>query len=335
MIQPWHQLRMSKHFTLLDFMQDHLCYTCARPLAIHDLLNMAAFEAGRTLARDLLEPVVERYGPISIASGWRPEAVLDKPDFQTPHRWGQEPPLGQSGAAADIVVHERVNAAQAPITWLQEAVRDGFDFNRAITYAGSEFVCVSTSSRPRRSIYENIRVLGRRKPEFKTHARNFDAMRRFGEADPVVRKDWRRAEGEGSYHHKGDLRAQHVRVGRYFTLLDFCRSERAMAGGICWVPPLWAEQQITRARMFAEVLDPLKKEVGHISVVRGMEPRKVAEEGHRWTADEQAHRIEFLLPEGASHRRAAQFIDHEAIQKVCSERTSVGTHVSIRINPSR
>ena len=71
------------------------------------------------------------------------------------------------------------------------------------------------------------------------------------------------------------VRPWHVRVSENFVLLDFCRNERMFERGIVTVPPLslrTANSVIKVARMFGEVLDPVKKYLGNISVVRGMEP---------------------------------------------------------------
>ena len=77
----------------------------------------------------------------------------------------------------------------------------------------------------------------------------------------------------------GRMRAHHVRVGRYFNLLDFCRNGRAVEEGIDLAPknaekcdraycPIREE---TAARSFAAALDPLVEQLGRVSVVRGME----------------------------------------------------------------
>ena len=112
-----------------------------------------------------------------------------------------------------------------------------------------------------------------------------------------------------------NLRAHHVRVGRYFNLLDFCRNGRAVEKGIDLVPknaensgrdycPIPEE---TAARSFAAALDPLVENFGRVSVVRGMETAGFATdenaELHRWERD-GPWRLVFVLPEGVDPQRA-------------------------------
>ena len=101
------------------------------------------------------------------------------------------------------------------------------------------------------------------------------------------------------------VRSWHVRVSRYFVLLDFCRDERMFERKMATVPPLTfrtANTVIKVARMFGEILDPVKDDLGNISVVRGMEPKGFANDGrtqcHRWIpGDGNTHSVEFVTPE--------------------------------------
>ena len=100
------------------------------------------------------------------------------------------------------------------------------------------------------------------------------------------------------------LRPWHVRVSANFVLLDFCRNENTFERGMLTVPPLTfriANTVIKVARMFGEVLDPVKEHLGNISVVRGMEPEGFASDRrmrrHRWIAGrEKVHSVEFVTP---------------------------------------
>src|SRR5690606_28177514 len=157
------------------------------------------------------------------------EAFLKGHHRHSPHHWGAK-------AAADVVFHDHVNANRSPIS-LMDTIRDAdLTFDRFISYAGSEFVCITIAMDANRyAVYENIKsaVVGGR-PEFlrwssKPEDRDY-WPNRFPE-----RPEWRRLETEGIYSSKGTLRPHHVRVGRYFTLLDFCRSPNAYAAGCNWV----------------------------------------------------------------------------------------------------
>ena len=117
-----------------------------------------------------------------------------------------------------------------------------------------------------------------------------------------------------------NLRAHHVRVGRYFNLLDFCRNGRAVEKGISLVPknaenkdpaayrPIPEE---TAARSFAAALDPLVEQLGRISVVRGMETAGFADdlhaELHRWDRD-GPWRLVFVLPQGTNPESARDLL---------------------------
>ena len=116
-----------------------------------------------------------------------------------------------------------------------------------------------------------------------------------------------------------NLRAHHVRVGRYFNLLDFCRNGQAVEEGINLVPknadshdcryrPVPEE---TAARSFAAALDPLVESVGRVSVVRGMETAKFAHDGnaklHRWDSH-SPWRLVFVLPQGEDPKRACDIL---------------------------
>lgn len=115
---------------------------------------------------------------------------------------------------------------------------------------------------------------------------------------------------------KQNLRAHHVRVGRYFNLLDFCRNGRAVEEGKNLVPK-GAENENGRgyspvpeeaaARSFASVLDPLVERLGRISVVRGMEAAGFSDdehaELHRWDRD-GPWRLVFVLPQGVEPVKA-------------------------------
>ena len=117
-----------------------------------------------------------------------------------------------------------------------------------------------------------------------------------------------------------NLRAHHVRVGRYFNVLDFCRSGRAVEEGIDLVPK-GAENNDGRdyspvseeaaARSFAAALDPLVERVGRISVVRGMETAGFAGDEHadlhRWDRD-GPWRLVFVLPQGTDPEGARDLL---------------------------
>lgn len=136
-----------------------------------------------------------------------------------------------------------------------------------------------------------------------------------------------------------NLRVHHVRVGRYFNLLDFCRNGRAVEEGIDLVPkdaehkdpaayrPIPEEGA---ARSFAAALDPLVEKLGRISVVRGMETAGFADdehaELHRWDRG-GPWRLVFVLPQEASPDIARDLLTrHSHVQDVQTAWHASGSH---------
>ena len=121
--------------------------------------------------------------------------------------------------------------------------------------------------------------------------------------------------GEPGAGKTQNLRAHHVRVGRYFNLLDFCRNGRAVEEGIDLVPKNAENCERTycpipeeaAARSFAAALDPLVEKFGRVSVVRGMETAEFATDEnaklHRWERV-GPWRLVFVLPQGVDPQRA-------------------------------
>ena len=120
-----------------------------------------------------------------------------------------------------------------------------------------------------------------------------------------------------------------MRVGRYFNLLDFCRSGRAVEEGIDLVPkgaennsgPNYSPvPEEAAARSFAAALDPLVKRMGRISVVRGIETEGFAEDEyaklHRWDGD-GPWRLVFVLPRETDPEVARNLLQgHEHVRDV-------------------
>lgn len=284
--------RMSPHFLLIDFMQDRTTMTLGRPLVLdpQDLYPDLTFDGLNQLAHlchSVLEPMLTRFGPCSVACGFRANPVYGAPPMRdSPHRYNNI-----RGAAADVVFHDWVRPTldfpygRDPVGMLNH-VQD-LPISRWISYAGTEFTCVASlvGSR-RRSVSLNIRRGPFRKPWFQTIPLP-DAQRYDQHGWPMVEK-WRRRRAEPIFHTRRTLRPQHIRVGRYFTLLDFSHSPDALLAGVHSALPLSAFQQITSARQAAFLLDPLVQRLGRLTVVRGVEPMSIAAERrpeHLWRGD--------------------------------------------------
>lgn len=283
-------IRLSKHFLLLDFLNGHTLYSSGVPLSL-DQIPPSHIRTGQRLCEELLEPMIRAWGPMSISNGFIPTALLS--GRFTPHTWAP-----RDGAAADIVVHNWVNSGFSPIALVREIIGRQLPFERLITYAGSEVMCVSAGREPRNraAVYENIRVPGKVKPAFKAwHRGGSYPSHLLNDGGIVNRPDWRRTEGELPYHTKSMLRPQHIRVSRYFLALDFFRNEAAITSGIPWAFTPRKKETLQALCCMGEVLDRVVEQVGRISVTRGIiRPGDDVMQTHTWEGDEFS--IEFALP---------------------------------------
>ena len=282
----WETTRLSKHFILLDFLADHAVYRGSKPLAFENIWKDDERDAlARGLCNDLLEPLMrdEHVGPISVADAFWP-SVFKSGHHQIKASCPNKHRWAGGEATVDIALYRLVDDGKRGRD-LKKAVKSikAIDdcLGRVISYPETEFVCVTF------------------KPE-------------------GAKKD-RKNSNHGT-QKKQNLRAHHVRVGRYFNVLDFCRNGRAVEEGIDLVPknaesggcaycPIPEE---TAARSFAAALDPLVEEFGRISVVRGMETAGFAAdknaELHRWDRD-GPWRLVFVLPQEVDPQKARALPD--------------------------
>lgn len=283
-------IRLSERFSMLDFMHCNAVYNSGQKFT-PDSVPESVREYGSMLCQTFLEPIVDRFGPISISAGWLPRDLSG--GRVTPHFWNEE-----WGAAADIVIHDLANNDIPPIKIIDMLAQE-LDFDRMISYAGSEFICVAVRrTRNRRIIYENVRLPSPgpglvAKPEVLTWT---ESKRNKADNWPPERPDWRRVEGEPIYHSRRTLRAQHIRVSHYFTALDFCRDEDAMASGRSWVPERFADSVMDVLRAAGDILDPLAEKHGFVSILRG--PSYATQGDYKVVGPNRAITLTFRLPEG-------------------------------------
>ena len=267
---------------MLDFLYDYDMYHFNDGKDYSKHIKDDHLDAGITLCDKLLEPSIMRYGPASVASGCCP--FLDDPRNPL-HGW-----KSRTGAAADLVFHDWVNQEKAPSHLCEDMDKNSdIEFDRLITYAGSEFICMGVKKNNNRyAFHENIRDFNNpeNKPIYVTHGYTLEAKEKRKNIPVGNRAMWRRNEGETIYHSRRNLRAHHIRVSEYFTLLDFCHSLYGIEHNINTVPKINSTKVIYGARMFGEVLDPIVKEYGRISVLRGLEPKEMREDKnakyHNW-----------------------------------------------------
>ena len=300
--------RLSSQYVLLDFLADIDVYKYGKPLNLSQVCTNENLTECEKFVDRFLDPLTEKYGPTSIAGGFWPEVVRKgaHPDG-SPHRW-----TSQHGVAADVVFHNWVNENHPPFHLAHEICESDLYYDRIMSFAGSEFLCLCyRESRNRGYIDEEVRcpdgtISTHRVGSRRTSTPTLE-QRKQERRQKLIRKDqsnWRRADDQG-VRKTNQFRAQHVRVGRYFVLLDFCRSVEGLRRGIHTVPSVTLHKsdypQVRVSRMFAEVLDPVVGEFGRISVLRGMEPKPVSDDAvaspHRWDASKSDHsRLVFLVP---------------------------------------
>lgn len=289
-------IRLSENFILLDFMYDYDMYMYRHPLDLDEVWDDETQEVAEDLCQNLLEPCIERYGPCSIAGAFWPELVRTRGGhFQPgPHEWN-----AQNGCAADVFWHEPLARGRAPIHIAEDLDKHtDIDYNRLITYAGSEGICMSRCIKfNRHALHENRRIPGA-SHKYINHGDYRKKNTRKNTAITPTRTDtWRRGYKETPMHKP--MRAQHIRTGKYFVLLDFCRNVLAIKHGVCTVPPAKQSARVAVSRMFSEILDPVVAQYGRLTVLRGMEPntynKQPDAEYHKWDAHSVNHKLEFLL----------------------------------------
>ena len=279
----WEKTRLSKHFILLDFLADRTVYRSVKPLVFDEIWNRNDEHdaLARGLCEHLLEPLMrdKRFGPISIADAFWPLSVFPSKSGHTGSGCKKHRWTGGE-ATVDIALYRLVD----------NDAREG-DLRKAVLSIEAIDGC-------------RDRVMSYPETEFVCVTFKREGAKKWGS------------------HFSGktqNLRAHHVRVGRNFNLLDFCRNGRAVEEGVDLVPenaercdraytPIPEE---TAARSFAAALDPLVDQLGRISVVRGMETAKFAAdesaELHRWDSH-GPWRLVFVLPQGADPERARDLL---------------------------
>ncbi|WP_152988294.1 hypothetical protein [Paracoccus sp. MKU1] len=331
-------IRLSRHFMLLDFMFDaHWPYQGGAVEAqdLSSIMQGGRLEEARHLASNLMERLTTLFGPSTIAAGFSP-CTESSP---SPHCF-----LPAHGAAVDAVFHDWVRPGasrpegRAPVEMLNDVRQTQLVFDRLIGYAGTEFMCIADrAAGPRFKVYNNRRYpefnadLGGQgivKPEFQTLSRSGKQWTAFRGID--AQPGWRRVEGEPVFHTQRSLRVQHIRTGRYFTLVDFIKSPVGIVNRMKNIPSTRPSRQIKTARMFSEVLDPVVEAVGRITIIRGIEGQAVSNRWqdhetaslHRW--NQPLNRIEFIAPEGHDESALLAALDHANVFEVATRENGAG-----------
>lgn len=136
--------RLSRHF----FMRDFLCSEIGNFHGIPNIPDdpVLALHTGRMLAGELLDPLVETFGPIAIRSAYRAPAVnahgsehglgcASNAASRADHIWDQRDAAGRCGACASVVIPWFADQYERGRDWLDLAwwMFDHLEFH-AITF---------------------------------------------------------------------------------------------------------------------------------------------------------------------------------------------------------
>ena len=324
--------RISEHFLLSDFLFCHSMAVFGHKNVFLDPKNTKIREISH-LCSTILEPILEEKGPISVSYGHISDELSHKiVKYQDPkkpsyHRWDW-------GAAVDICVHDHVLQGQegAPIT-LAFGIDEKYDYSRMITYSESPFVCIATrlsekNNGARRAFYENqYQGTPKVKPKYITYPDNPKTRERLASAHTLP-CDWRGA-GYPTYHGGGIRQAQHVRLGRYATLLDFLYSTQCVNEGVKNNPTPDVE---TRRRFFhaGKTFSELLTLSGckRLSIVRAFESHLTFDESpYNW---QEGFMFQVIPPEGVNPNEIAdiaaelEFVHSVAANKATRRVTIAG-----------
>lgn len=280
-LTAWETTRLSKHFILLDFLADHEVYRQPHQrLGDRKPLRFDEVwnEEHDALARGLCNELLE---PLMTDRRFGPVSVADA-------FW---PRVFRGGHYTGVPNKHRWTGGEATVDIaLYRLVDEG-----------------KTGNTLRKEVLSTDSING-----------CLDRLLSYPETEFVCvtyKRDRANAYGRHDRGKKQNLRAHHVRIGRYFNLLDFCRNGRAVEEGRDLVPKR-AENNDGRdynpvpeeaaARSLAAALDPMVEQVGRISVVRGIETAGFSDDEHaklhRWDQD-GPWRLVFVLPQGANPER--------------------------------
>lgn len=250
------KIRVSDHFVLADFLGCYSVYT--QGLVNRFQGDDLAFENVKALCNEVLEPLIDAYGPCSVSYGYISPEVSRRivkyqdPDKPSHHRF-------DLGAAADVCFHKWVagefptardlalppSAVGSPIALAHAIEYMELPYSRMITYSESPYLCLAVSARevvagePRRAFYEN-RYTGkpRVKPDYRQYAS--DAAKNAALEDLQNRGLPHPWQGGGfpTYHGGGHEQYHHMRVSKYTMVSDWLFDLQSISNGAKNIPCL-------------------------------------------------------------------------------------------------
>jgi hypothetical protein len=244
---PWN-VRLNEHFILSDFLYSDSIIRRGLKNQYHE--RGVTTQHGRALAR-LLGAIADEHGHLSIGYGYINHDISMRtvkwknPADPSYHRW-------DLGAACDFIAHDWLSPVLTKGVWktseadeaspmmLAREIANSHEFSRMITYSESPSICVAanlneeTLKDARRAFYE-YRYQGEHgaKPMYVKHP---EVPTRDSVREGLAEHGWV-GQGHPSHHGKGRLQYQHVRIGKYLTLLECLRCPFKLYEGVNNRPP--------------------------------------------------------------------------------------------------
>lgn len=276
------KMHLSNQYLLSDFLGSTSIF--ARGLSNYPKASWFTFdhmEQGRVLCEEMLEPMLEQFGPMSITYGLiSPETSRETVKYQDPdkpsyHRW-------DIGAAADVYIHGidhdpyQDDWMNCPLSYALTVDAMGIPFSRIITYSESPVFCVATNmvevreGLPRMAFYENRweGVPGARPRNVKYTSRNKRLALLEEMEDAHGAFPWR-GSGYPTYHGTKRKQHHHIRTSKYSIMTDWLYDDTCMREGIPNRPKVGGMLAITN--ITRKMFDPLIEKLGidHISKIEG------------------------------------------------------------------
>lgn len=166
--------RLSKYFFMRNFLNSEIANFYARQNLPED--PELALAAGRMLATELLDPMVETFGPIEIRSGYRspelnhfgatevtPQKCSANPKNYAGHIWDLRDAAGRMGACVSVVVPWFADQYELGRDWSDLAwwVHDHLPYHEMYFFPRLAAFNLTWREEPQRAIYSYVAPRGR------------------------------------------------------------------------------------------------------------------------------------------------------------------------------
>ncbi|RVT84605.1 hypothetical protein DXV76_12560 [Rhodobacteraceae bacterium CCMM004] len=170
------RMRLSRHFYVRNFLNSEIGNLYGIPNLPDDPDLMIA--AGRRLAEDLLEPLVETFGPIEIRSGYRSPRVNAFGNARghacaandrnwANHIWDRRDAEGRMGACVSVVIPWFADRYAAGEDWrvLAQWLHDHLPFHEVWVFPINAALNLTWREAPERRVFSYVAPRGRWRPD--------------------------------------------------------------------------------------------------------------------------------------------------------------------------